>query len=536
MARIAVLLTLVFAPLLAISQGAPSDQTIRVSTHLVQINIIARDKNGPVPNLTKDDFVVTDEHVTRPIGVFSVESAKFMHEPVQPLPPNTFSDLPQYGTSFPNSVTIVLLDNLNTLTGTAPVPYEETSPWLEDHALANAKAHLIEFIRGMDPGERVAIYSLRDSLRVRCDFTGDRNELLAILEHYDASSKTERETVNPAPIHTPVPGAFNSEVDRQRASLAALANQNRAETTMAALQSIAAHVADIPGRKNLIWLTANLPFSAPAIAAVLNRAHIAVYPVDGRGLLPRNDMKSLREGVDADALGAARPALDPAPEPVGIGTMEKLAEETGGEAFVNTNDLTGAVRKAVEDSAITYTLGFYVDAGSLDGKFHKLKVQVERKGVNLRYPDGYFAIKDAPASVGQSQAALLSAIRSPLESSVIPVQVKVARVEQPLPHSLLLSSSIDIHALRLTQSGDARTGAVDVVLLEQDKTGKVLHQSTSRINLRFREKQYEDCLKSGVQFGQDVQPRDGTTTLRIMVEDSGTAELGSLIIPLAEIK
>lgn len=42
-------------------------------------------------------------------------------------------------------------------------------------------------------------------------------------------------------------------------------------------------------------------------------------------------------------------------QPIGIGAMNDMADDTGGRAFVNTNDLTGAVRQAIEDSAITYT-------------------------------------------------------------------------------------------------------------------------------------------------------------------------------------
>ena len=64
---------------------------------------------------------------------------------------------------------------------------------------------------------------------------------------------------------------------------AGMASASRHEETMAAPPSIAAHVANIPGRKNLVWLTANLPFSGAAIARVSGPANIAVS-VDGRGL------------------------------------------------------------------------------------------------------------------------------------------------------------------------------------------------------------------------------------------------------------
>lgn len=134
-----------------------------------------------------------DQGKTREISLFSLESAKSAPQPAS-LPQNTFSDLPQYGASTPSSITIVLLDNLNTLYGSAPGPYETTPTWFEDLALTNAKAHLIEFLKQLQPQDRVAIYGLSDSLHVLCDFTSDRDQLLAIVGRYDTSSiRTVRE-------------------------------------------------------------------------------------------------------------------------------------------------------------------------------------------------------------------------------------------------------------------------------------------------------------------------------------------------------
>jgi hypothetical protein len=329
-------------------------------------------------------------------------------------------------------------------------------------------------------------------------------------------------------------------MDAQALEFAAATNERRATQTMAALQSIASHVANIPGRKNLVWLTANLPFSGAALARILVPAQISAYPVDARGLLPRAVPSSANDVVAKGSELSSVLGLDKSPaqtdEPIGIDTMEKIAEDTGGHAFANTNDVTGAIRKAVEDSAVTYTIGFYIDSNSLDGKFHELKVQVHRSGLNLRYPKGYFALKDTPATQDERHNNFLIAIKSPLDSSAIPLQVKVDRVNQPTPNSLGLSGSIGIHDLHLAQSGEIRTGALDITVIEQDETGKVLRESANRINLRFTEKQYPAILKSGITFRKAVQPQAGATTLRVLVQDPTTAAVGSLIVPLSQVK
>ncbi len=544
MARISIALALLALGVAVIDVSArnvPQGPAISVSTRLVQVGVIVRDKNGPVADLTKDDFVVLDRGKPQKISLFSFESSDSASQAAQPLPQNTFSDLPQYGAATPRSVTIVLLDNLNTLYGSTPTIYEDTPRWAEDHALANAKAHLLEYLKNLGPQDRVALYGLSDTLHVLCDFTGDRSQLLAIVQSYDARSRTSREVVEPGGTHLPdqPSGGVPPPIDADRMRLAENANASRAAITLAALKAIADHVANIPGRKNLVWLTANLPFSADVMAAILSPAQIAAYPVDGRGLVARsslvqeNDTPMAEIGLPSE-MNQANSSADSG-QPTGIDTMQRLADLTGGRAFVNTNDLTGAIREAVADGTVLYSLGFYIDAHSADGKFHELKVQVRREGLTIHYPKWYLASKDAPPTKDQNWKTVVTAVQSPIESSVIPLQAKVDRVNQPLPDSLKVYCSIDIHSLRLVQSGDFRKGTVSVYVIQQDEAGKVLSQWNKAYDLRLSEKQYTALLKSGMPFSQDVQPKAGVTTLRVLVEDPTTAAIGSLIIPLSHV-
>jgi len=551
-ARITTVLAWLLVPLALASQNSPQAPQIRVSTHLVQIGVIVRDKNGPVSNLTQNDFVVLDRGKTQEISVFSADAAVSAQQPSpQALPKNTFSDLPHYGVTAPRSVTIVLLDNLNTLYGSAPeTRYEETPYWLEDLALRNAQQHLIEFIQTLDPRDRVAIYGLRHSLHILCDFTSDRDQLLTILKNYDTRSITNRAVVEPGKTIMVFPGHDSPFADISpqasafengaSAGLAETANADRSAETMAALQQIAAHVANVPGRKNLVWLTANLPFSGAAMAHVLSPANIAVYPVDARGLLAQSSTVAI--GIwgtaDYDDVSGASGHRDNMPaqssQPIGIGTMQKVADETGGQAFVNTNDLTGAIRKAVEDSAVTYTLGFYISRDALDGTFHDLKVEVKRSGLTIRYPKGYFAFPDTTPTKNEDQVRLMTVVQSPIESSSIPLQATVDRVSQP-PDWLRVVLSIDAHDLHLVPSDGVRKGAIDVYIIEQDRAGKLLLRSGKTFTLEFPEKQYDALLKSGILFHELVQPHSGATTLRVLVEDSATGQVGSLIILLSQL-
>jgi VWFA-related protein len=366
---------------------------------------------------------------------------------------------------------------------------------------------------------------------VLCDFTGDRDQLLEILTKYRATSITSREKAEPGEIHTPAPGDFNASVDRERRMLASMVNAERTRTTMAALFAIAGHVADIPGRKNLVWLTANLPFSGVAAGRALSRANLAIYPIDARGLIPRGSAPGNADDLHSvpglqTTLGAGISAPSKLP---GIDTMQELADETGGRAFFNTNNLRGAIREAVNDAEVTYTLGFYPDANSLDDKFHELRVRLKHSGYEVRSPRGYFALKDSPVSDAQHQNAVAEAILSPLESSQIHVDATLERGTD----SLAVAGSIDLHDLQLS---DAFAGAVEVSIVQQDAAGKILGQRRNRYNLALTKESYAAHLKSGLVFRETLKPKEGLATLRVLVSDLSDERVGSLIIPYSQVK
>ena len=536
----AVVLASLLAPiLLASAQQQANPPVLHEATHLVHISVIVMDRSGhPVTDLTQNDFVIKDRGHAQEIGLFSRDAANAASQQRQVLPRNIFSDQPQYNGASPNGVTIVLLDNSNTLVGSAPTPYETTPLWMEDHALASAKQHLMDFLSGLDPNDRIAIYGLTDKLHVLCDFTCNREQLLAVVSKYDATSHTLRELSEPGSFHFP-PGdsPLDWDEDESVQQLAAMNNERRGEVTMAALAAIASHVAAIPGRKNLLWLTSNLPFSGDAIARILARGDIVAYPVDARGLLPRAPQENITGVMDADAYAKGELGAPPAmsQQPIGIPAMEQMANDTGGRAFVNANDLTAAIRSVIEESAVTYTLGFYVNASSLDGKFHELKVQVTRAGLMVRYPRGYFAFKDEPASKNEREENFLAAIRNPLDSAAISLLVRAVRVDQP-PDTVQVAGSIGLKNLEMADQGGTRSGVVDLYFIEQDATGNVLSQASTHLRLKLTEQQYQEYLKSGITFRDQLQLKKGTAVVRVVVQDPATSEIGSVIIPLARIE
>jgi VWFA-related protein len=423
---------------------SPADSTVlHTSTRLVQVNVIVDRKNAPVANLTRDDFILTDRGKPRTIDVFSIESSATSGTSAATLPPNTFSNRPSPGAAPPN-VVIVLLDGRNTR--------------FEDQA--NAKRQLVRFLSSVDPKDRIAIYTFTNTLRVLCDFTANHEERQTILAKFCGSTGTDVITAHPD-LANSGDAIIDEFVDQSNQIFANRALVDSAGATVAAFAAIASHVADLPGRKTLVWITGSLPFSLASAATAFNRANLAVYPVDARGLI------GMPGQLTASAPSPRRQQHIAAFGPEGLQTMDQLAELTGGRAFYNTNDLSGALRTAVEDSRVTYTLGFYLDSESLDGKFHELKVQVSHPGLNVRYRKEYLASKERPASDEESKINLLHALDSPLESTAIPLSATVT----PGAGSLNVVWSIDIHAIHLEKDG--RTANARLTYSLSRRTGPV---------------------------------------------------------------
>ena len=61
-------------------------------------------------------------------------------------------------------------------------------------------------------------------------------------------------------------------------------------------------------------------------------------------------------------------------------SLRTLAEETGGYAAVNSNNVTTALNRIVRLNSTYYVLGYYPKDARRDGRFHKIEVRVKRPG------------------------------------------------------------------------------------------------------------------------------------------------------------
>jgi VWFA-related protein len=555
---------------------------IRVDTRLVEVNVIVRDSNNKaVEGLTKDDFTLFDRNKEQKIAMFSVGSVHKLEKPAAPLAPGVYTNRPEQRSESPTTVTVILLDAVNTQ--------------IQDQGYA--KQQFIKFLSQIRPEDRVAVYALGNKLRVLQDFTSDPKALLNSLARFRGDPLLY---VNDTEPDAAASGeeTMDKWLNDKNALLADNAIEKRVAATVGAMEAIANHVGRLPGRKNLIWITGSFPFAvgqqsteagpdwngtpdaqlsrvmgvakqpqadaggdAYAQAGIskdslpgntrpdrtnfaafdadirratkaLNNSNIAVYPVDARGLIaaPRS-MTAQSPTPLKTSKGTSQPISLLMLSPSGMNTMQVMAENTGGRAFYNTNDIQHAIRDAMDDSEVTYTLGFYADAKTLDAQFHKLRVAVNRKHVEVRYRKGYMATS-ASAPGGEERDALIGdALWSPLDGGGVSLTGSIEKVQEPKPNGLRLTVSVDPSDLLFADNGDKRKVSVEFAFALLALDGRNLETIHQTKTMDLDPAQYQEFSKRFV-VNKTLEPNATVASVRVVVFDRGSGRMGSLTIPV----
>ena len=180
------------------------------------------------------------------------------------------------------------------------------------------------------------------------------------------------------------------------------------------LIQMATYLAQVPGRKNLLWFTggsnlylspdptdAAMAASMQPIYDMLEAERIALYPIDARGLTVGFSM----------AMGAQQMQ------------MEQEAQATGGHAYYNTNGLALAAQHIVDTDGNYYTLTYSPDDLRGDGRWHKVRVQLREGDYRLSYRRGYFDDGGSGASPPKSEPGSTPKTRTVLRADGSKVEV-----------------------------------------------------------------------------------------------------------------
>jgi len=540
--------------------------TLRVTTHLVLVDVVVTDKQGKaVPNLHADDFIVEENGKQQKIASISSPAEK---PPAPPeLPPGIYSNKPQYR-SPGGPITLMLLNALNT-------PFTDQ---------AYARRQMLEFVKEQfKPGDRMAVFALTGGLSVMQDFTSDPQTLYSALQRYNPQTQAFADSNRPLTSVSNNPSAGNavSSLDPSTApftdnsasatlrggqAAVAIANaqaalqafegaqvgyaqDQRAVMTLNALNSIARILGGLPGRKNLIWVTGDLPFSfipedramsqeeieeaqsgintrrvaqhaagtlaeqfrqahaeeIREVAARLASAQVAVYPVDARGL-------SISTNIDSQE------------------TMRDMARETGGRAYVNQNEIKVGVERAFADESAAYTIAYYPENKKYDGKYRSIKVKVKSGGVEIQHRHGYYAIDPTQMKGYNPQQEVAAALGDAAPATMVSF---MAQVKPPatnsVPGKLGVTFLVDASTLTAEDAGGGKHMNAVFYATIFSPTGKRVADNTQRVDQTFDANTYQQILQKGMVLHMDMDPQPGQ--IRLAVQDARTGLVGTIIAP-----
>jgi VWFA-related protein len=551
------------APAIGSQTVEPPVTTLKASIRLVELSVVVQDKNGlPVPGLTKDDFTVLDQGEPQEISLFSLAGGAPTAPGVKTLPVGIYTNRPEMTTDVPGNLTVVLLDALNTNA--------------EDQSYARTQA--LKFLEQLQQQDHVAIYVLTTKLEVLHDFTQDINQLIAAAAGYRghlssqlyANQKPLVDLTSSFPAASPLPdqppagsgGSSRATSISDRAQILQrlfenselrhqdLAVINRVEATLSAIEDIAHHLAPVPGRKNLVWISGSFPlaigqegptkqdptrethtFERQLDRAVraLNQANLAVYPVDARGL-----MASVN--YDASDPQLVNPRRDPGfkqeRDTRDFVSMDLLAERTGGQSFHNNNDLSGVVRKALADGELTYQLAFYPSHGKWDGKYHQIRIHVKRSDLQLQYRRGYFAIPEPTNDQEELKTALDGAVASPIDATNLSLLAQMSLPGKENLDQFGLSLMLNPREIEFVETAAGKSCVLDFVFVQRDAAGKQLSGEQRHAEFTMNPQRYESVFQTGLLVSNHMRLLRGIAILRIVARDAKSGAIGSVTIPM----
>src|SRR5579863_1429556 len=526
----------IFAAAMAAAQQDTPTPTFRAGTKLVEVDVVARSKGEPATGLTKDDFTLLDNGKPQEVAFFSVQSRSVPLPPavgVAPLPARVVSNRSEPGGHPAGNTTVLLLDQRNT-----PQP---------DQAFAIQR--IAKFIATRGPRDRTGIYTFgrEGSLKVVQEITSD-SELLsraaASLKARDpsylspdVSGLSERPTARGRGAPEPPQGHAAAEFTEL---FTGMLIRTREIDTRQVLEQAARHLANVPGRKSLIWISPGFPlhwkyldFTPDMLEAAvnLNDAGVALYGVDPRGVAGALSGQTgiapaeyggvhSQEQIAALMIGEGR-----FPAPFGAETTMFLASMTGGLAFGNDNGIEKLIQAAADDGEFTYTLGFYPAQEDRDGVPHALRVAVSKPGIALRYRQNYLASSSAPAA--NDRAALQQLLTDAADSIRVELTA-AASPDEANPGSWQVKVNANVRDLRLTHEDAKYAGGIDVSF-HVEGSGKVI---TKTLKIAIPDDQFAAFLEKGIDTSQTVEATGNTGSVRVVVQDLNNGAAGSLTVPL----
>ena len=347
------------------SGSQPAGPVIELNVDKVLVPVVVRDKQGrAVDGLTVEDFQVFDNDKPHPISALTVEKRGVVESRTesnsgssgqQAIAPN---ETPQQPAS-PRFI-VFLFDDLH-LSNEDLTHVQNAAAAMLDSALAPSDLAAVVSTSGITNSGFMRDHSkLRDAimkLRTRTLYRNDVAGMTSI-------------GLEPHPGINKLPDRSNAITPAQM-----VAEQDRC-VTFASIAEFVRRMSSLPGQRELILVSPGfaLPLDDPqardAESRVINLAaesNVTISALNARGVF----------------------VSGPSPSPAEENVLAELAYGAGGEFFHGSNDFDAGFKALTEAPEIVYLLELSSGGVKPDGIYHRLKVKVDRGGVQLEARRGY---------------------------------------------------------------------------------------------------------------------------------------------------
>jgi VWFA-related protein len=389
--------------------------TFRAATELVEVDVVARDRNGAlVTDLTAADFTIEENGEPQKILQFRSSVTGGRGGP----PPSADARMPAGRDS---RAFLAVIDDAHL----SPAGFKRSQAAAQ---LLFSREFQSGDLGGIVMGGRVAnnrmttdreelLRSLKDAKP-----TGNKSSRQQFEQEWPRLSQIEAirialssdrgvlaEVLGRACADDPQACRAGFDAEAQVQSKASqLADQARVDATqtLQTLRALMNGLVKIPGRKTILLLSEGFiaDESWPMVQDVLElavRANCRIYALDP-AMAERGGTSMLSAGPGPmDASGGMLDRMDFAAD-----SLNSLAVDTGGFVIRNTNVFDKAIARIGEDVSAFYVLG-YRPSSPADGKFHRIGVRLGRPGVTLRARRGYIAVPQSAeaAALAATEAA-----------------------------------------------------------------------------------------------------------------------------------
>ena len=209
--------------------------------------------------------------------------------------------------------------------------------------------------------------------------------------------------------------------------------------------------------------------------------------------------------------------------------LEKLTEETGGILFTDNNDLVAGLSQISNTQSYYYVLSYASPDQKANGKYHKIRVEVDRPAVELSYRRGYYAPRELLSLEDRKNEDIQLALTAPGNFDQIPLQLAYrSSPAQDDSHRLSVFTNVSIAGMPFRQEGERRQNLLHLVLMVYDQDGKRVEGSQKTIELNLSESSYRTMLQRGFTTRTEWEVPEGVYNVKAVVRESHRTRMGSL--------